>query len=120
MIHFKLQIYYLLINNLVAEEGLTYNYAIGIDRTDILLLCVPMNNSIDLMNYRWRVGSVVTINNPILVSSLPSSSLNFVCEVFDTDILIISLIVRGMLLLSILQASKPLNLDLYCMFISRT
>ena len=55
-----------------------------------------MNNSIDLINYRWRVGSTTTKNNLILVSSLPSSNLNYVCEVFDNDILSIILIVRGM------------------------
>ena len=103
-------------NNLVAEEGRTYSYARGIDRTDILLLCAPMNNSIDPISYRWRVGVRLTKNNPILVSSLSSSSLNYVCEVLSTDILSISLIVRGKE--TIRQTSRYVNL--YCVFMSRT
>ena len=103
-------------NNLVAEEGRTYSYTRGIDRTDILLLCAPMNNSINPINYRWRVGVRLTKNNPILVSSLSSSSLNYVCEVLSTDILSISLIVRGKEIIR--QTSRFVNL--YCMFMSRT
>ena len=76
---------------LVAESGRTYNYTVGIDRKDIILLCYPMNTSVDPISYIWRVShNDFFMNNPIMFSNFARIDSTFVCD-------LTTLIVRGML-----------------------
>ena len=61
-----------IIPNLVASEGASYQYIVGIDREDIQLLCDPMNSSYKLDSFSWRVMSD-TFANPINIFSSRNS-----------------------------------------------
>ena len=71
-----------IIPHLVASEGTTYQYIVGIDREDIQLLCDPMNSSYKLDSLSWHVMSD-KFANPINIfssrNSLPETSTQIQC-----------------------------------------
>ena len=67
---------------LVASDATTYQYMVGLDREDTLLLCDPRNSSYALDSLSWRVMNSI-FNNPVNIFStkdkLNASSNEFEC-----------------------------------------
>ena len=67
--------------SLVAVTGADYTYIIGVDRTDVLLLCDPEDNS-SLSMMRWSLSGMEFFN-PINLNSersnLPDVLTSFLC-----------------------------------------
>ena len=67
---------------LVAATGTSYTYLVGVDRTDVLLLCDPVVSG-SLSTLRWSLQGGMNFNNPIHLnsesSSLPNVATSFSC-----------------------------------------
>ena len=70
--------------SLVASEGILYQYIVGIDREDVLLLCDPMDSMYNLSSLSWHVNGD-TFSNPFIIFSARNS-----LPVFSTEINCIS------------------------------
>ena len=68
---------------LVALTGTSYTYIVGVDRTDVLLLCDPEDGS-RLSVLRWSLQNGMEFFNPINLnsesSSLPDVATSFSCK----------------------------------------
>ena len=67
----------------VAVTGTSYTYIVGVDRTDVLLLCDPEDGG-SLSTLRWTLQNGMEFLNPINLnsesSSLPDVSTSFSCK----------------------------------------
>ena len=61
-------IHYSYLFPLVAILGSTYTFTVGIDSVDILLLCNPNNDGINLENLMWMTENGVYLQNPVKIS----------------------------------------------------
>ena len=66
--------------SLVASEDVLYQYIVGIDREDVVLLCDPMDSMYDLNSLSWHVNGD-TFSNPFNIFSARNS-----LPVFSTEI----------------------------------
>ena len=66
----------------VAVTGTSYTYIVGVDRTDVLLLCDPEDGG-SLNTLRWTLQNGMKFLNPINLNSegsnLPDVSTSFSC-----------------------------------------
>ena len=80
----------------VASQGISYQYIVGVDRDNILLLCDPMNSSYKLESLSWRLMDGNTFSNPLNVTDqrdrLPHVQTAFTC--FSDMITILSSYIR--------------------------
>ena len=67
---------------LVAVSGTSYTYIVGVDRTDVLLLCDPVVSG-GLSMLKWSLPGGMNFNNPINLTSessnLPDVSTSLSC-----------------------------------------
>ena len=82
---------------LVAVTGTSYTYIVGVDRTDVLLLCDP-EVSDDLSTLIWSLQGGMSFLNPINLNSessnLPNVPTSLSC-VRDGTIVITQICVKG-------------------------
>ena len=80
----------------VASQGISYQYIVGVDRDNILLLCDPMNSSYKLESLSWRLMDGNAFSNPLNVTDqrdrLPHVQTAFTC--FSDMITILSSYIR--------------------------
>ena len=73
-------------------------YIVGVDRTDVLLLCDPKDNG-SLSMLRWSVHGGIEFVNPINLNSessnLPDTPISFFCKRGGVTIDTIQICVKG-------------------------
>ena len=83
---------------LVAVTGSTYTYIVGVDRTDVLLLCDPEDNG-SLSMLRWSVDGGIEFDNPVNLNSesgnLPDVLTTFYCMRDGVSIVTSQICVKG-------------------------
>ena len=83
---------------LVAVAGTSYTYIVGVDRTDVLLLCNPVVSG-SLSTLIWSLQGGMNFNNPIYLNSessnLPDVSTSLSCVRDGTTIVTTQICVKG-------------------------
>ena len=84
--------------SLVAVTGASYTYLVGVDRTDVLLLCDPEDGG-SLSMLRWSLQDGMEFFNPINLNSessnLPDIFTSFSCKRGRTTPYITQICVKG-------------------------
>ena len=83
---------------LVAATGANYTYIVGVDRTDVLLLCDPEDSG-SLSLLRWFLQNGMGFLNPLNLNSessnLPDVLTSFSCVRGGTTLVTIQICVKG-------------------------
>ena len=88
---------YVVIIYIVAVTGADYTYIVGVDRTDVLLLCDPEDNG-NLSTLRWSLPGMEFFN-PINLNSesnnLPNVLTSFLCVRGEATLVTSQICVKG-------------------------
>ena len=95
--NFPKLIFYTVIIYVVAVTGANYTYIVGVDRTDVLLLCDPEDNG-NLSTLRWSLPGMEFFN-PINLNSesnnLPNVLTSFLCVRGEATLVTSQICVKG-------------------------
>ena len=87
------------ISNLVALSEIGYIYIVGVDRENIMLLCDPMDNSVNLSAIMWTVLDGNNFTNPLNIfnesEKLPVQYTQIICSSEGVILTTNSIIIKG-------------------------